>query len=110
MVVPAGHVLAAGADDGLAAPASVKAATDEYLSSQDSLANWLSECTEEAAVETPAGTLYRSWREWCEANGEVAGSKKAFTQALRDTLHVPGRHSTKAGWLFRRRLPQFAEG
>jgi putative DNA primase/helicase len=97
-------------EHGLAAPASVKAATDEYLSSQDSLANWLGECTEEATVETPAGTLYGSWRTWCEANGEMAGSKKAFTQALRDTLRVPCRLNTKVGWLFRRRLLPFVEG
>jgi putative DNA primase/helicase len=91
-------------EHGLAAPASVKAATDEYLSSQDSLANWLDECTEEAAVETKSSVLYGSWKTWCEDNGEVPGSRKAFTQSLRDTLRVPGRDTLKGGWLFRRRM------
>jgi putative DNA primase/helicase len=87
-------------EHGLAAPASVADATREYLASQDVTRNWLSECTtEDVQSEVTASTLFNSWKEWCEANGEYVGSRKSFSQKLMD-LGLPHRH-TKNGTAFR---------
>jgi putative DNA primase/helicase len=87
-------------EHGLAAPASVMDATKEYLASQDTTRNWLAECaTEDAQAEETASILFRSWKEWCEANGEYIGSQRAFSQRLTD-LGLQRRH-TECGTAFR---------
>jgi putative DNA primase/helicase len=70
---------------GLAAPKAVTAATDQYLADQDTVKNWLAECTDEdPTVEIQSSVLFTAWKEWCEANGEFPGSNKAFSQKLTD--------------------------
>jgi putative DNA primase/helicase len=81
-------------EHGLAAPAVVTAATDAYLAEQDTIKNWLAECTvEDPTVETASSQLYASWKQWCEANGEFPGSNKSFSQKLQDQ----GLHCGKTG-------------
>ena len=78
-------------EHGLAAPAVVAAATAEYLAAQDTIKNWLEECTEEkATAQAQSSTLFAAWKLWCEANGEFPGSNKAFSQRLTD-LGLPSR-------------------
>jgi putative DNA primase/helicase len=87
-------------DKGLAAPECVTKATSEYLASQDVVKNWLEECTEKnPQAETASSALYRSWKAWCEANGEQAGSNKALSQRITDQGYA-SRHS-RAGSFFR---------
>jgi putative DNA primase/helicase len=70
---------------GLAPPKAVTEATNDYLSAQDTVTNWLTECTEaDQLAETSTSALYKAWGEWCEANGERPGTSKAFSQALLD--------------------------
>ena len=70
---------------GLATPTTVTEATNEYLNAQDTVTNWITECTEaDPLAETGATVLYTAWRQWCEENGEFPGSGKAFSQALLD--------------------------
>ena len=86
-------------EHGLAAPASVTAATDEYLAAQDTVRNWMAECTDEVATaETQSSQLFKGWKEWCEANGEFPGSGKAFSQKLAD-LGLESRRA-RAGTVF----------
>ena len=69
----------------LAAPAGVKAATNEYLASQDTIRNWIAECTaEDVNSEMLASSLFASWKQWCFENNEYAGSMKTFGQRLVD--------------------------
>ena len=79
---------------GLSPPKAVREATDEYLTAQDSFAEWLDECTEPAsdwAFESSAN-LFASWKAWAEKAGEVTGSRKRFA----DTLQSRG-YLTKRG-------------
>ena len=75
------------------------AATDEYLAAQDTVRNWMAECTDEVATaETQSSHLFKGWKEWCEANGEFPGSGKAFSQKLTD-LGLESRRA-QAGTVF----------
>lgn len=69
---------------GLDPPAVVRAATDEYLSEQDSFCAWLDERCERAErwFESTAD-LFASWKIWAEKAGEYVGSRKQFGDALR---------------------------
>ena len=87
-------------EHGLAAPAAVTEATKEYLASQDTVRNWMAECTtEDPQTEVLSSTLFGSWKEWCMENGEFPGSNKVFSQRLTDQ-GLPSREGAR-GRLFR---------
>jgi putative DNA primase/helicase len=87
-------------DHGLAPPAAVSDATKEYFASQDTIRNWLAECTvEDVNAEALASELFQSWKGWCTESNEFVGSARSFSQRLRD-LGTPSRHSMK-GELYR---------
>jgi len=73
---------------GLAVPASVRAATDEYLREQDDLTLWLEECcvrkNDPTGRQPTTSQLYASFRDWCERNGAVPGSAKMFMARLEE--------------------------
>jgi putative DNA primase/helicase len=63
--------------DGLKEPDDVKQATEAYRQEMDTLGQFLGEC----CIRTPhamvkAGTLYKAYQQWCEANGSPAESLK----------------------------------
>ena len=70
---------------GLAAPKTVRDATETYLQQEDNLLTWLNERAYEDpnAVET-AVNLFASWKDFCEQSGMRCGTKKEFMAALRD--------------------------
>jgi putative DNA primase/helicase len=87
---------------GLAPPPCVTDATKEYFAAQDTIVNWLNECTaEDPQAEHLASELFRSWKEWCQENNEFVGSLRAFGQRLQDT-GLPHRDGKK-GTLYRGR-------
>jgi putative DNA primase/helicase len=69
---------------GLNPPKSVREASEDYLSAEDVLGQWLEErCVVSRAIEgTGSSVLYSDWRQWCERGGLPAGSSKAFSQNL----------------------------
>ena len=68
---------------GLCPPAAVTEATEEYLSTEDAPANWLTECcTQQGTHHSASSDLFKSWKSWAEAAGEFPGSQKGFTQKL----------------------------
>jgi P4 family phage/plasmid primase-like protien len=70
---------------GLKAPASVKLATDNYLSSQDAFAAWIEErCELKDDAWTSRATAFTSWRFWASSAGENVGSRVEFLDALRN--------------------------
>lgn len=70
---------------GLRPPQSVLDATRSYLSSEDVLAHWLEECTQEDGhAHEIVGGLYASYRSWAERAGERFLGTKRFSQALED--------------------------
>lgn len=68
---------------GLQPPASVRAATDEYLESEDAIGAWLDENTDRKPECYENTTdLYQSWNAWAQAAGEFPGSLKAFSHKM----------------------------
>ena len=84
---------------GLAQPECVIDATSEYLASQDVVRNWLDECTaKDPQAETASSRLFKSWKIWCEENGERPQSSRFLSQKLTD-LGIESRH-TRTGTVF----------
>lgn len=68
---------------GLQDPEEVKAATAEYRSEQDRLAEFLSEhCEVNREYRCKAGDLYGAYKSWCDASGERLLSAIAFGMAM----------------------------
>jgi putative DNA primase/helicase len=78
---------------GLAPPASVTKATEEYFSSEDSFTQWLEdECDVELNNKyktASVGDLYASWSTYCRDNGDEPGSKKAFSEEMKNHHFTP---------------------
>jgi P4 family phage/plasmid primase-like protien len=69
---------------GLAPPATVVAATDEYFEAEDAFGRWIEECCERSSSDREAGALlFGAWKLWADANGEFVGSTKRFSETLR---------------------------
>jgi len=68
---------------GLGQPLSVRDATEDYLSQEDSIGIWLDECCvrQERSRENTTD-LYASWKAWAEKAGEAPGSLKRLSQAM----------------------------
>ncbi len=68
---------------GLAPPAAVTEATDQYLSGEDALGQWIEErCNVAKSLWAQSSALYADWKAWAERNGEFPGSQKRFAQNL----------------------------
>ena len=70
---------------GLAPPNKVMAATNDYLASEDTLAQWIGECcsTEPNDTSTTA-ELFANWKSYTERTQERAGSQKSFVLRLEE--------------------------
>ena len=69
--------------NGLCRPACVVDATAEYFEEQDLFGQWLQECCTLGRLEwEPVDLLYKSWKSFSEARGDVPGSVKTFTGNL----------------------------
>jgi putative DNA primase/helicase len=68
---------------GLAPPEAVRAATAEYLNSEDAVAAWITDCCERRSTAFEAtADLYSSFTAWCDRSGEFAGARKHFREKL----------------------------
>lgn len=68
---------------GLAPPADVVEATDEYFEAENALGRWI----EERCLKGPDQTeltkaLYRDFKSWAGSTGEYAGSERRFAQRI----------------------------
>jgi putative DNA primase/helicase len=81
---------------GLAPPKAVRDATAEYFSEQDTVKDWMSDCTTDggASVVTRSRDLFQSWKTWCDDRNFRPGTAKAFSQALQGKGCEPGRDGT----------------
>lgn len=69
--------------EGLEPPEKVSTATESYRSEMDVMGRFIAECCvvhQDATAK--AGELYRTYVEWCEANGERAESQQTFGTEL----------------------------
>ncbi len=69
---------------GLNPPKTVREATNDYLTAEDSFATWLEECTEPASDwhSEKSADLFASWKVWAEKAGEDIGSQKRLASEL----------------------------
>ena len=71
--------------NGLIRPQAVVEATTNYFSDQDTLRQWLEECCNTGARKADTiSALFKSWADYAIAAGENPGTKKSFTQTMRD--------------------------
>lgn len=79
---------------GLKPPNEVQAATNEYRTDMDAVAQFIDDCCElESEGETASAKLYTCYIAWCQANGEKQLKKNAFGSQLKHK----GLTSTKSG-------------
>ena len=95
--------------DGLAPPAAVKAATEEYRAEEDALGTWLEECCERGPGRAAlAGDLWASWSAWAANAGVPVGTQTGFGRKLTElgleAVRLPGgdRARTREGIALRR--------
>jgi putative DNA primase/helicase len=70
-------------ETGLSPPDPVQAATETYLSEEDTLAQWVEECCVTGKERWGIGALlWESWQKWSETNNERPGTRKGFTDAM----------------------------
>jgi putative DNA primase/helicase len=89
---------------GLAAPAVVLAATDDYLQAEDAIAQWIEDrchisgqIVKGRAITYPlyctTADLFASWKAWADDAGEFVASQKRFSQTLQHRGFVPKRQT-----------------
>ena len=70
---------------GLNPPEAVKAATEEYLTGEDSFEQWREACsTPDVNWFESNGELWTSWSAWAQRANEPVGSQKRFTQLMEE--------------------------
>src|SRR5262249_45428324 len=80
--------------DGLCVPEVVRQATDTYFEDQDTLGQWLDECTEPGlATFVTTQELFASWKTWCEGRNTYTGSINSFSEGLSDKNFAKGRQA-----------------
>jgi putative DNA primase/helicase len=81
--------------DGLTPPACVRDATDEYFRGQDTVGEWLEDCTEDGGdlAFTRMTALFASWKAWCEERNNKPGSTMALSGMLEDRSYAKRREA-----------------
>ena len=78
--------------EGLNPPDIVRAATEDYLDSEDAMSLWIEESTTpDVDAWEASGALFASWKRWAEAAGEYVGSQKRFSATLQERGFTPKR-------------------
>lgn len=80
---------------GLAAPESVRAATESYFEEADPIGQWIEEMTEPAPEEWVATTeLFTSWKEWADRREEYVGKNSRFLAMMKQRKYPTRKHPT----------------
>lgn len=86
--------------EGLSVPASVQAATKEYMIDSDVISRFIhDELIADYRSEARTSDVYERYREWCDRNGFHPGSIKTFSQDLkqRNVDVVPNKRPSTGG-------------
>jgi len=68
---------------GLDPPETVRAATDEHLTSEDAFERWRDERTEaDPNAWESSGDLWNCWKRWAEHTNEFVGTQRKFSENL----------------------------
>jgi putative DNA primase/helicase len=85
--------------DGLNEPNIIREATEEYLSSEDSVGRFIEDACQTGVEEKALrGELFRGYKAWCAEAGEKAKSNKAFYLTIEKRGHNP--RKTGGQWYF----------
>jgi putative DNA primase/helicase len=81
---------------GLSPPPIVRDATEAYFADQDTLSQWLDDCTQDSGMLafTRTAELFTSWKVWCEDNNLKPGSQQALSEVLSARGYVKKRDNT----------------
>lgn len=94
---------------GLVRPSVVIEATREYFEDQDVFGQWIAESCDAATRFKETNTeLFTSWKRYAEAAGELAGSAKAFGEAMRKRGFEPYKSGSARGFTGLRLKPSAA--
>jgi P4 family phage/plasmid primase-like protien len=71
---------------GLAPPATVCDATEDYFQEQDTVGQWIEDCTQDGGqlAFTRIADLFSSWKTWCEEHNVKPGSTMTLSGMLED--------------------------
>jgi putative DNA primase/helicase len=70
---------------GLKVPESIRKATEDYLADQDTLGQWIADCTQtHLNAFTLTRKLFKSWKAWCEERNLGSGTETAFAESLKE--------------------------
>jgi len=84
---------------GLAPPAAVRDATNEYLADEDSFMRWVEECCVTSKIQWSIGDqLWKSWRAWAERSNEKPGTRKGFAEAMKAGGFEPAKSQMIRGY------------
>lgn len=82
-------------EQGLAPPAEVMSATEEYRAEQDILGEWIEErCILDPEATDEYGLLYQDYESWCEGSKTKPISTRAFSSSL-DERGCPAKRGAK---------------
>lgn len=85
--------------NGLAEPAQIKAATQQYRDDSDPLGRFLAQCCElDEAGKTPSQELYQLFLAWGKEAGAAEWTTQGFAAAMRDK-GFKDKHSNGTKWL-----------
>jgi putative DNA primase/helicase len=85
--------------EGLAAPAAILNATDEYRGEMDVIGNFLKECCDvQEGATIRIRELYKAYSEWCYNNNEHAVSERFFSLRLKEMGFQQGRTAEARYW------------
>ena len=85
---------------GLSRPEVVAANTSEYMESEDVLGQWIDDCIELAdGAFTLSSSLYDSFSQWCEANGEYCAPMRRFSLKMEERGFTKFRKTSGRGFL-----------
>lgn len=98
--------------DGLRAPVTVEAATEDYRRGEDVLGDWWEESIDEVPeAESHFSRLYAHYKTWCENSGERPARKRSFGIALSergyDAERGTGNVSVRRGIVLREGLDSY---
>lgn len=71
-------------EHGLAAPVAAKIDTDDYIASEDTFGQWISDCelVSKDGHFTATAEIYRSYSSWCAANGVTPMGSRSLGKEL----------------------------
>jgi putative DNA primase/helicase len=82
----------------LSPPPVVCEATEAYLASENSVANWIEDCCDQDRNAWESSTaLFASWVLWADKAGEPLGTQRDFTQNLESQGFTPVRGRDEKG-------------